>query len=75
MPWCENCEQYLTPTGMTDDGSCPTCQGTVDTETVADRTDRPAAKIPWHFWLLLTAATVYLGWRAIDGVLWLIGQI
>ncbi|MEO1064477.1 MAG: hypothetical protein AAFZ07_23910 [Actinomycetota bacterium] len=75
MPWCEHCEQYLTPTSMDADGSCPTCHGAVDTETVVERTERPQAKIPWHFWLLLIAATAYLGWRAIDGVFWLIGQM
>ena len=27
-----------------------------------------AERIPWHFWLLLGAAAVYLGWRAVQGV-------
>jgi len=31
----------------------------------APQTYRP----PWHFWLGLVAAVVYLGWRAIDGLL------
>ncbi len=30
--------------------------------------DAAAQRIPWHFWLLLAAATVYLGWRAVQGV-------
>ena len=25
-------------------------------------------RIPWHFWLLLGAAAVYLAWRAVQGV-------
>ena len=27
-----------------------------------------AERIPWHFWLLLGAAAVYLAWRAVQGV-------
>ena len=27
---------------------------------------------PWHFWLVVVMATVYLGWRAVEGVVWLI---
>ena len=27
---------------------------------------------PWHFWLVVVMATVYLGWRAIEGVVWLV---
>ena len=30
---------------------------------------------PWHFWLVVVMATVYLGWRAIEGIVWLIGWI
>ena len=30
--------------------------------------DPAAERIPWHFWLLLAAAAVYLGWRAVQGV-------
>jgi len=29
--------------------------------------------VPWHFWLLLGALVIYLGWRAIQGVSWLLG--
>ena len=30
------------------------------------------AGAPWHFWLVVIMATVYLGWRAIEGVVWLV---
>jgi hypothetical protein len=30
--------------------------------------------VPWHFWLLLGAATIYLGWRAIQGIAWLLAR-
>lgn len=77
MPFCEECERYLTPTSMEADGTCPTCHRSVATEGLAavEAVARPAAKIPWHFWLLLSAAALYLGWRGIEGVVWLIEQI
>jgi hypothetical protein len=33
------------------------------------------ARAPWHFWLLLAMAAVYLGWRAVQGIIWVIGLI
>jgi hypothetical protein len=30
-------------------------------------------KVPWHFWLLVGAVALYLGWRLIQGVAWLAG--
>lgn len=30
---------------------------------------------PWHFWLVVVMATVYLAWRAVEGVVWLIQWI
>jgi len=33
------------------------------------------AGAPWHFWLVVVMAAVYLGWRAVEGVVWLIQWI
>jgi hypothetical protein len=30
--------------------------------------------IPWHFKLLCGAASIYLGWRAIQGIDWIAGR-
>lgn len=30
---------------------------------------------PWGFWLLIVLTVLYLGWRAVQGVLWLIDRI
>ena len=30
------------------------------------------AGAPWHFWLVVAMATLYLGWRAAEGVVWLV---
>ncbi len=31
--------------------------------------------IPWHLWLLAGALAVYLGYRAMQGIEWLLGAI
>lgn len=69
MPYCEPCEKYLAPSAANPDGSCPTCGDAVES-TTAVRT----SKIPWHFWLVLIAASGYVGFRAIEGMIWLVQQ-
>jgi hypothetical protein len=69
MPWCDTCNRYLSSPNLDADGSCPNCDSGVN---LGDRTQ---PKIPWHFWLLVIAAGAYLGWRALQGLVWLVGQI
>ena len=79
MAWCPSCDRYLTPSTLTSEGACPGCGDEVqhpDKLSVSPGSslgpDVPAGaaeeRIPWHFWLLLGAAAVYLGWRAVQGV-------
>ncbi len=32
----------------------------------------PRTRRPWHFKLLLVAITLYLGWRLIQGIAWVV---
>jgi hypothetical protein len=32
-------------------------------------------RAPWHFKVLVGAATVYLAWRGVEGVAWLAGRL
>lgn len=77
MPWCGDCERFSNPNSLDEDGGCPSC-GTViaePREAPAEEAPRPALKdIPWHFWLLLVALVVYLGWRFVEGVAWVAGR-
>ena len=79
MAWCQACERYLTPATLTSEGACPSCGSEVQHpeklpvpqggSAGADVPAEAAAeRIPWHFWLLLGAAAVYLAWRAVQGV-------
>jgi hypothetical protein len=29
------------------------------------------AKVPWHFWVGVVAMVVYLGWRFLQGIIWI----
>jgi hypothetical protein len=63
MPWCDDCAKFWNPNSMPPDGACPTCDRII--------AEPPDVSVPWHFWLLLVAAGLYLAWRAIEGVRWL----
>ena len=71
MPWCEPCGRFLSPNTVREDGSCPACGEVLEQPSaVTTRT-----KVPWHFWLLVAALVVYLGWRAVQGLGWLAGHV
>ena len=66
MAWCRSCERYLTPATLTAEGVCPACGREV--QHPDERPTAAADRIPWHFWLLVGGAAVYLVWRAVQGV-------
>jgi len=65
VPWCEDCSKFWNPTSMNADGTCPTCA----------RVIAPPAKTPWHFKLLMAAVALYLGFRAVQGVDWVLDRL
>ena len=85
MPWCDACDRFLSPSTVKVDGTCPSCGRVVDAghahsasprpapggEDVAEEEDLPP--IPWHLWLLAAALAIYLGYRAMQGIEWLLG--
>jgi hypothetical protein len=50
----------------------PTPEGAPDVAQVADD---ERTKVPWHFWVMVAAVGGYLGWRLIQGVVWVGQQI
>lgn len=88
MPWCDACDRFLSPSTVTVDGTCPSCgrvvdpgraRAAADTASEGRAPNEPEAdddalpRIPWHLWLLLAALVVYLGYRALEGIEWLLG--
>ena len=66
MPWCEDCARFWNPNSMPSDGTCPTCGRTL--------AEPASTRVPWHFWLLVAGVSIYLGWRLLQGVGWLIAR-
>jgi leucyl-tRNA synthetase len=64
MPWCETCERMVADEELSE-GNCPTCD-----EPLEER-----RTIPWHFKLLLLATVVYLGYRAYQGIAWVVHHV
>jgi len=78
MPWCEECSRFLTPTSLGAAGRCPSCGRVVVVSDPADDGARERVEepdVPWHFKLLVLATIVYLAYRAVQGVLWVVGRL
>lgn len=105
MPWCDDCDRYLAPNAMGDDGTCPTCGrrlvsarevrraragrgASADARAVREaRAARQTAATgagpgdggdpgtPWHFKVLLVALILYLAWRLVQGIGWVVDKL
>lgn len=77
MPWCESCARFWNPSSVGSDAACPTC-GRKLPEPRSPAEPEPgddSPKAPWHFKLLLVALFIYLGYRAVQGVMWLVSHL
>ena len=81
MPWCDDCDRFLSPSTVKVDGTCPSCGHVVDPGHAHAAGEKPhdddedLPPIPWHLWLLAAALAVYLGYRAMQGIEWLLGAL
>ena len=71
MPWCEDCSRFWSPNTLPPDGTCPTCGRVVATPGEREQSQRA----PWHFKLLVVAVVLYLGWRAVQLVEWVVDKV
>ena len=73
MPWCERCDRFLNPNTVGADGTCPSCGRPVEPVSGRADEDDPAGDephVPWHFWVLVAGVVAYLGWRLVEGIVW-----
>jgi hypothetical protein len=78
MPWCTECDRFLSPPSVAADGICPTCGCPVDPGQAHVATDAAAEEsppIPWHLKALAAAVALYLGFRAWQGIEWVARQL
>ena len=66
MATCTDCDHYWSAEELGEGDTCPTCGRALDTTP---------AKTPWHFKLLILSITIYLSWRAVQGVVWVVHKI
>jgi len=75
VPWCADCDRYLSVPTVRADGTCPRCGNPVESPLRVDASDEAdtdeRVALPWHLWLLLAALAVYLGFRFWQGIEWL----
>ena len=80
MPWCTECDRFLSPSTVQTDGTCPTCGRTVDAGEVAttaaahrgEQAEEELSPIPWHLKLLAGGIAVYLLYRLYQGIEWVL---
>jgi hypothetical protein len=70
VPWCEPCGKFYSPNTLHPDGTCPDNHPVADAAPPGDQAE--PTKVPWHLWLLVVAVVVYLGWRLIELIVWLV---
>ena len=75
MPWCVSCNKFMTPSTVNPNATCPKCGNVVERGLIPGMT-RPADEappaVPWHLKLLLLALTLYLSWRALQILGWVL---
>ncbi len=73
MPWCDTCDAYQAPNALKDDGTCVTCGNEVDKADMNG--GKSPARAPWHFWLMIAVLVLYLGYRLVQGLVWVAGHV
>jgi hypothetical protein len=68
MPWCDQCNRFFSSEEAAIAAECPSCGRVVEPAE-----DEPGT--PWHFKLLLAATVLYLGYRAVQGLAWLVHHV
>lgn len=75
MPWCETCDRFYNPNTLLADGTCPTCGRAVAQQASTADDERNGGGAPWHFKVLLVVTAVYLGYRLLQGLFWMVHHL
>jgi uncharacterized paraquat-inducible protein A len=72
VPWCDPCRRYFAPNALEADGTCPRCGSAV---AVREADEASPYRAPWHFKLMVAALVLYLGFRAWQGIDWIVHHV
>ena len=85
MPWCPTCDRFLSPPSVTPEGACPQCGQAVEAGRArppgvsgqpADGADQAVEDeippVPLHMKILAASVVIYLGYRFIQGIEWVV---
>jgi len=75
VPWCAQCNRFLSPSTVRTDGACPRCGATVDPGQARSAGDTSKRTVPWHLKALIGVFVIYLGYRVGQGIEWLVQQL
>ncbi len=70
MPFCEDCAKFWSPNTMPVTGKCPSCG--LQIAEPQDIEEASEYRAPWHFKLMVALAAVYLTFRVIQMVSWIV---
>jgi hypothetical protein len=73
VPWCETCSRFYNPNSVAPDGTCMKCGHFIAKPPDPDEAEE-SSKVPWHFWVMVIALAIYLGWRLIQLITWLVSR-
>jgi hypothetical protein len=73
VPWCTDCDRWLAPPSVRADGTCPRCGTAVEPGKAHGVEALPP--IPLSLKLLAAAVSIYLGFRGLQGVAWLVDHL
>jgi hypothetical protein len=63
----------MNPNTLQADGTCPECGRTVEAPHPAGVVAAERDKAPWHFKLILALTVIYLTWRFVQMITWVVG--
>ncbi len=90
MSWCDACQRgfelqagsnacpVCAQAGLVSSASSePRQAGSSSLKSTKSRARKAQARTgpPWHFWLVIAAAALYLGWRVVEALVWVVMQI
>ena len=70
MPFCEDCAKFWSPNTMPITGKCPSCGLQIATPQEVE--EAREYKAPWHFKLMVILAALYVGFRIIQMITWIV---